>query len=109
MEYIFKRKANMARAKMMSDQAEAHRAKARDARQRRQRRIAMRKKDFTEGEDCGGLNEQEEPTVPPLPPPKCCDIPSDSMTNVANKKKKSKKWFMIRLRFKIKFSQKNHL
>ncbi|XP_071051874.1 large ribosomal subunit protein eL19-like [Onthophagus taurus] len=43
MEYIFKKKASMARAKLLADQTEAHRLRAREARKRREQRIALRK------------------------------------------------------------------
>lgn len=43
MEYIFKKKASIARTKLLADQAEAHRVRAREAKIRRERRIAAKK------------------------------------------------------------------
>lgn len=43
MEYIFKRKAEMERAKMLAAQADAHRVKCREAKKRRLERIAAKK------------------------------------------------------------------
>lgn len=43
MEYIFKKKASMARAKLLADQAEAHRLRAKEAKRRREHRIAVKK------------------------------------------------------------------
>lgn len=43
LEYIFKKKASMSRAKMLTDQAEAHRRRVKEARIRREQRIAIRK------------------------------------------------------------------
>ncbi|KAK9888096.1 hypothetical protein WA026_000372 [Henosepilachna vigintioctopunctata] len=43
MEYIFKKKAEYARAKMLKDEAEAHRTRFREAKKRRLQRIAEKK------------------------------------------------------------------
>ncbi|GJQ72185.1 RpL19 [Trypoxylus dichotomus] len=43
LEYIFKKKASMSRAKLLADQTEAHRRRVREARKRREHRIAARK------------------------------------------------------------------
>merc|ERR1719458_2201542 len=60
MEFIHKKKAEKARTKMLSDQAEARRNKAKEARKRRENRIATKREEMLKA------FEKEEETGAPV-------------------------------------------
>lgn len=59
MEHIHKEKARKARTKMLNDQAEARRNKVREARKRREERIATKKQELLQS-----YAKEDEQTAP---------------------------------------------
>jgi large subunit ribosomal protein L19e len=60
MEHIFKRKAEQSRAKLITDQAEARRARNKEARRRREERAGQKRREFLRKISESETKEQEE-------------------------------------------------
>ena len=81
MEEIHKRKAEVKRSKQLTDQAEARRARNREARRRREEKISAKLSELLKGDDAA------EKTTPEAP----VEAPKEVAKEVAPKETKEKK------------------
>jgi large subunit ribosomal protein L19e len=95
MEYIFKKKDEKSRGKMLADQAEARRNKNKDARRRREERITLKREDhqrkMSETEAAIDASTKKETAAREKKPSESAAAPVEGGAPVEGEKKKKKK------------------